>query len=126
MGYFAGPLVGRAIAFFPPRLIYPFIFLTAFVASYSARQSLFDIGLALIFGVVGYLMRRAEFSAPAFVIAFVLARGAEEAFRQSLLLSDSGIGIFLERPVAIAFLAIGLAVMLGRAFTAYRQRRTAQ
>jgi len=121
MGYFGGPLVGRVIAYFPPRLIYPFIFLTAFIASYSARQSIFDIGLALIFGVVGYLMRRADFSAPAFVIAFVLARGAEEAFRQSLLLSDSGIGIFLERPVAIAFLVVGFAVMFGRAIAAFRQ-----
>lgn len=126
MGYFGGPLIGRAIAIFPPRVIYPFIFLTAFIASYSARQSMFDVGLALIFGVVGYLMRRADFSAPAFVIAFVLARGAEEAFRQSLLLSDSGIGIFLERPVAIAFLAIGLAVMLGRAFNIFRQGRLRQ
>ena len=120
IGYFAGPMVGRAIAYFPTRLIYPFIFLTAFIASYSARQSVFDIGLALIFGVVGYLMRRAGFSAPAFIIAFVLAKGAEEAFRQSLLLSDSGFGIFLERPVAIAFLGLGLAVMIGRAISMTR------
>ena len=123
MGYFGGPLVGRAIAYLPPRLIYPFIFLTAFVASYSARQSIFDVGLALIFGVVGYLMRRAEFSAPAFIIAFVLAKGAEESFRQSILLSDSGIGIFLERPVAIAFLGLGLAVMIGRAVISARKVR---
>jgi putative tricarboxylic transport membrane protein len=123
MGYFGGPIVGRAIAYFPPRLIYPFIFLTAFIASYSARQSVFDVGLALVFGVIGYLMRRADFSAPAFIIAFVLAKGAEEAFRQSLLLSSSGIDIFLERPVAIAFLGIGLAVMVGRGVSVARQSR---
>ncbi len=120
IGYFGGPLVGRVIAYFPPRLIYPFIFLTAVIAAYSASQSLFDIGVALVFGIVGYLMRRAYFSAAAFIIAFVLAKGAEEAFRQSLLLSDSGIGIYLERPVAIAFMAIGVAVLIGRSVTVMR------
>jgi len=123
IGYFAGLIVGRAITFFPPRLIYPFIFLTAFVASYSARQSIFDIGLALVFGVIGYLMRRSGYSAAAFIIAFVLAKGAEEAFRQSLLMSNSGIGVFLERPVAIAFLIIGLLVVVGRAISMARSKR---
>ncbi len=122
IGYFGGPMVGRVIAYFPPRLIYPFIFLTAFIAAYSARQSLFDIGVALVFGIVGYLMRRADFSAAAFIIAFVLAKGAEEAFRQSLLLSDSGIGIYLERPVAIAFMALGLAVLIGRSIAVMRRK----
>ncbi len=123
IGYFAGPLIGRIIMFFPPRLIYPFIFLTAFVAAYSARKSLFDVGIALVFGIVGYFMRRAKYSPAAFIIAYVLAQGAEEAFRQSLLLSDSGIGIFLERPVAIAFLGIGSAVLIGRSLSVLRKKR---
>jgi len=123
IGYFAGPLIGRIIMFFPPRLIYPFIFLTAFVAAYSARKSLFDVGIALVFGIVGYFMRRAKYSPADFIIAYVLAQGAEEAFRQSLLLSDSGIGIFLERPVAIAFLGIGSAVLIGRSLSVLRKKR---
>ena len=56
-------------------------------------------------------MRRFDFSAPAFIIAFVLAKGAEEAFRQSLLLSDNGMLIFVERPVSVAFLLVGVAVV---------------
>jgi len=123
IGYFTGPLIGRIIMFFPPRLIYPFIFLTACVASYSARKSLFDVGITLIFGIVGYFMRRGNYSPAAFIIAFVLTKGAEGAFRQSLLLSDSGIGIFLKRPVAIAFLGLGLAVLIGRSLSAMRKKQ---
>jgi len=123
IGYFFGPLIGRAIACVPSRLLYPFIFLTAVIASYSPRQSLFDIGVALVFGIVGYIIRRAGYSAPAFIIAFVLARGAENAFRQSLLLSDSGIGVFLECPIAIAFMTIGLAVLVGRIVSDLRRKR---
>ena len=59
--------------------------------------------IALLFGIVGYLMRRTEFSTAAFVIAFVLAKNAEEAFRQAMLLSDDGILIFVKEPVALAF-----------------------
>lgn len=111
IGYFGAPLIGRLIGHVSPSVIYPFIFLTAFIAAYSARSSLFDVGVALAFGVIGYLMRRFDFSAPAFIIAFVLAKGAEEAFRQSLLLSDNGMLIFVERPVSVAFLLVGVAVV---------------
>jgi putative tricarboxylic transport membrane protein len=123
IGYFCGPLIGRAIAYVPARLIYPFIFLIAAIACYSPRQSLFDIGVALVFGIIGYLMRRTKYSTAAFIIAFVLARGAENAFRQSLLLSDNGMGVFLERPIAIVFIAIGLTVLISRSISELRRKR---
>lgn len=124
IGYFCAPYIGRLIGHVSPSVIYPFIFLTAFIASYSARSSLFDVGVALFFGVVGYLMRRFDFSAPAFIIAFVLAKGAEEAFRQSLLLSDNGMLIFVERPVSVTFLLIGVVVVGVRIIGLLRKPKT--
>jgi putative tricarboxylic transport membrane protein len=126
IGYFASPLIGRMISLLSPRIIYPFIFLTAFVASYSARSSLFDVGVMVVFGIIGYYMRRFDYSAAAFIIAFVLAKGAEEAFRQSLLLSDSGPWIFFERPIAVAFISLGLLVMIGRAVAVLRKKPAPQ
>lgn len=123
IGYYAGPLIGRAIAYLPARLIYPFIFLTAIVASYSSRASFLDIGIALIFGVIGYIMRRTEFSTAAFVIAFVLIEGAEEAFRQSLLLSNDGMLIFVKEPVSLAFLVVGTSVLIFRSISVMRSSR---
>ncbi len=114
IGYFFGPWIGRVIARVPNRILYSFIFLTAIIAAYSSRASIVDVFIALLFGVIGFCMRVGNFSAAAFVIAFVLARNAEEAFRQSLMLSDDGILIFVKEPVALAFLLIGLSVMLFR------------
>ena len=111
IGYFFGPLLGRTIALLSPNIIYPFVLITGFIAAYSARQSLFDVGVAILFGVIGYFLRLTGYSLPALLIAFVLAKNAEEAFRQSLLLSESGIGIFLDRPIAISFFIIGLSVL---------------
>jgi len=123
IGYWGGPLIGRLIAKLPARLLYPFIFLTAIVASYSSRASVLDVAVALLFGIIGYGMRRTEFSAAAFVIAFVLANNMEEAFRQALLLSDDGAWIFVTEPVSAAFLAVGFGVMIFRAYSSMQHNK---
>ena len=124
MGFWGGPLIGKTIARVPPKYLYPFIFLTAIAASYSARASIMDVAIALMFGVIGYGMRRTDFAPAAFVIAFVLADRMEESFRQALLLSDDGIMIFLREPVAGGFIAVGLIVVLVRIVSQRRQKRT--
>ena len=125
IGYWGGPLIGRVIAKIPARVLYPLIFLTAVAAAFSSRASILDVAVALIFGIVGYVMRRTEFSAAAFVIAFVLAKNAEEAFRQALLLSDDGVLIFIKEPVALGFLLVGLAVLIFRVVSVSRARPAA-
>lgn len=107
IGYWGSGLVGRMIALVPARMIYPFIFVTCYVAAFALRQALFDMVLVTIFGVVGYIMKRLEFSIPAFIIAFILGAGAETALRQSMMLHDSGAMIFFDRPIALFFFAIG-------------------
>ncbi len=126
IGYFGGPAIGRIIAYMPARLIYPFIFLTAIAASYSSRASVLDILIALIFGVIGYIMRRTDFSTAAFVIAFVLIEGAEEAFRQSLLLSNDGLLIFVKEPVSLAFLLLGAGVLVFRTISVLRSGKKSE
>ncbi len=115
IGYYGAAYVGRMILKIPTRILYPLIFLTSFVSAYAARGSLFDVWIMMIAGVAGWLMRKHGFNPPAFIISFVLARGAEEAFRQSLRLSDDGLMIFVQRPVAAVFIVIGVFVILMRA-----------
>ncbi|MEM0978162.1 MAG: tripartite tricarboxylate transporter permease [Pseudomonadota bacterium] len=125
IGYFGAPIVGKAIAALPTKYLYPFIFMTALAASYSSRASIWDVGFALLFGVIGYAMRRTNFSAAAFIIAFVLTSSMEEAFRQAMIISDNGVLTFVTNPVPAAFLALGAAVVGFRAWTSYRGAQTA-
>ena len=69
----------------------------------------------LLAGAAGFAMRRIGLPLAAFIIAFILAPGAEQALRQSLLLSREGWWIFLAEPVATGFLALGMSVSLWRA-----------
>ncbi len=114
IGYFGAAAVGRLIIKIPTRILYPLVFLTAFVAAYASRGSLFDVWVMVAAGFAGWLMKKLDFNPAAFVISFVLAGGAEEAFRQSLLLSDNGLMIFVTRPVALGFLLLGLSAVIFR------------
>jgi putative tricarboxylic transport membrane protein len=124
IGYFGAATVGRLILRVPMKVLYPIIFLTSFVAAYASRGSLFDVWVMVVAGFVGWLMRKLDFNVAALVISFVLARGAEEALRQSLRLSDNGMLIFVQRPVALAFLLLGVAAIFFRARALNRQTTT--
>lgn len=126
IGYFGATQVARIILKIPTNVLYPMIFLTSFVAAYSARGSMFDVTVMTVAGFVGWLMRKYDFNIAAFVISFVLAKGAEETFRQSMLMSDGGAMVFIERPIAALFLAIGLAAMGFRIRTILREQKIAQ
>lgn len=126
IGFFGATQVARLILKVPTSVLYPLIFLTAFVAAYSARGSMFDVTVMTVAGFAGWLMRKFEFNVAAFVISFVLAKGAEETFRQALLMSDGGALIFVERPIAAAFILLGLAAMGFRIRSIMKERRIAE
>ena len=108
IGYFGASQVAKIILKIPTNVLYPLIFLTSFIAAYSARGSMFDVLVMIFAGFAGWLMRKYDFNTAAFIIAFVLAKGAEESFRQALLMSQNGMMIFVERPVALAFIVLGI------------------
>lgn len=121
-GWFFGPAIGRLVSLVPTRYVYPTIFLVTVIASYSVRLNLFDVYVMMAAGLLGYVMRKLEFPTAAFIIAFILAPGAEESLRQSLLLSRNGWMIFLTEPVAAGFLAVGMLVIAVRTIVKLRQR----
>ena len=126
IGYWAAPLIGRIIALIPHNYLYPFIFATAIAASFSSRSSIADVGFAILFGVIGYGMRRTNFSAAAFIIAFVLSGSMEESFRQAMMISDNGLMTFITEPVSASFLAIGLGMVVFRSFGQLRKIKGAK
>ena len=131
IGYFAAPVIGKAIAVLPTQYLYPVIFMISLAASYSSRASIWDVGFAILFGVIGYGMRRTNFSAAAFIIAFVLTSSMEEAFRQSMIISDSGIMVFFnfeyqnKFSYAPIFLIIGAIVVGFRAYSTITKNKKA-
>jgi putative tricarboxylic transport membrane protein len=123
VGYFASGLIGKVIALVPAQMIYPLIFVICYVAAYALRQTLFDLVVMTVFGIIGYAMKRFDFSVPAFIIAFILGSGAETSLRQAMMLDDNGAMIFLQRPVALVFFGLGILAVVLRLRQMRRMKR---
>ena len=108
------PLIGLWIQILkvPYRVLYPIIIFFMIIGSYSLRKDFFDVLLLIIFGIVGYLMKKFQYAAAPMILAFVLGDQLENAFRQSLIISGGQFSIFVIRPMSASFLLISLLLLL--------------
>jgi len=108
------PLVGvwARIASVPFPVLGPIILVCAVVGAYSVRYLMFDVWMAVLFGLVGYAFRKMAFPLAPIVLACVLGPILETSLKQSLILSGGSPAIFVTRPLTAAILAITAALML--------------
>jgi len=108
------PLIGLWVQLLkvPYGVLFPLILLFCIIGVYTVSNNVWDIVIMLVFGAVGYLMKKFDYEPMPLVLAYVLGRMAEESIRQTLLVSRGSAAIFLERPIAATFLAVALAVVV--------------
>jgi putative tricarboxylic transport membrane protein len=100
-----------------------FIILFCLIGAYSLNNSTTDIYIAVIFSLVGLLMKRFEFEGAPLVLAFVLGPLLETALRRSLILSDGSLFIFVQRPISAAFIFFSAVVLVAPLFSKLRLGR---
>ena len=105
----------------PYTILMALIVVFCITGAYAQSNKLWDVGQMLAFGVLGYLMRRLGYSPAALVLALVLGPPAERALRQSLIISDAGVLVFFQRPIAAALTTIALAAIAVPAIRAVRR-----
>ncbi len=96
----------------PFTILAPIIFMLCVIGGYVPTQDLHDVWLMLIFGVVGYLMRKLDYPLAPAVLAIVLGPLAEPALRQSLIGSHGDMMIFFNRPISGTIMAVALLLIL--------------
>lgn len=101
--YLLGPWFIRIVAI-PRGILYACIAVVALVGSYVATYSLFQMLLAVVFGVCGYFLRRAGFPVISLLLGFILGPDLELYLRRSLSLNDGDASIFLTSPDSLFFL----------------------
>ena len=94
----------------PFTILAPIIFVLCVIGGYAPTQDMHDVWLMLIFGVVGYFMRKLDYPMAPMVLAIVLGPLAEPAMRQSLLISNGSFMIFVERPMSAGIMAAAVAL----------------
>ena len=114
-GYF-GTYIFAAFLKVREAILVPIILVISFIGAYAVNSSLFDVGLALIFGVVGYFLTKFGFPLPPIVMGLLLGPIAEESLRQSLVVSDGSWAIFVTKPISAVFLLVTALIMVRKAY----------
>jgi putative tricarboxylic transport membrane protein len=114
-GYF-GAYIFAAFLKVREAILVPIILVISFIGAYAVNSSLFDVGIALIFGVVAYFLIKFGFPLPPIVMGLLLGPIAEESLRQSLVVSDGSWTIFMIKPISAAFLIVTALIVLRKAY----------
>ena len=96
----------------PFSIIGPIIVVICFIGAFTAASKEFDIWLALIFGLVGYVFKKLDYPIAPLVLAMVIGDKAEDAFRQSMIFSQGSLSIFWSNPLVSTLMTIGLALLV--------------
>jgi len=100
-----------AILRVPFSIIAPLILVLCAIGAYSVHNSTFDVVLMLVFGVIGYALKKCNYPLAPLVLAIVLGDKAEEAFRQSLLGSQGSLGVFFSNGLVSTIMVLGLIAL---------------
>jgi putative tricarboxylic transport membrane protein len=100
-----------AILRIPFSVIAPVIMVFCAIGAYTVHNNTFDVVMMVVFGVVGYFMKKCNYPMAPMVLAIVLGDKAEEAFRQSLLASQGGLGVFFSSSLVSTIMALGLIAL---------------
>ena len=104
------PLFVRILTL-PFTILAPTIYILCVVGGYAPTQTMHDVWLMFLFGVVGYFLRKLNYPVAPAVLAIVLGPLAERSLRQSLLASQGDPLIFIERPISATCMFLALVLI---------------
>ena len=108
------PLIGIWVKVLeiPRPQLYAGILVFATLGAYSLHQSVVDLAVLLVFGLLGFGMRRYGFPTAPAIIGLILGPMAETQLRRALSISQGDMTVFVERPISASFLALTLILLV--------------
>jgi len=119
------PLIGMWVQVLklPYRVMFPLILMFCLVGVFASGSVVFDVFVMVVFGVLGYLMRKFGYEPAPLVLAFVLGPMLENNLRKSLMLSQGDFTFFVEKPISAVCLGLAVAVLAAPLLPALARRR---
>jgi len=111
-----------AILRVPFAILTPLIIVLCAIGAYAVHNSMIDIWYMLLFGIIGYVFKKLDYPAAPLVLALVLGDLAENALRQSLIISQGSLAIFFTRPIAGTITAVAIFFFLLPVLTPWWRR----
>lgn len=107
----------------PPVLLTTMVVPMTFIGAYSIQNSIFDIWMCLVFGLIGYLMEKVDIPVAPAVLAIILGPMAETNLRRGLVINHGDYMFLVERPISGVVLFFTLFILIYPIIKGYRQRR---
>jgi putative tricarboxylic transport membrane protein len=116
------PLIGLWIRVLrlPYYFLFPLIILFSVIGAYTVSGNVGDVVITIIFGLIGFLMRKFTYEPAPMVLGLVIGPLLETAIRRSLIMSRGNFAIFINRPIAATFVALALFMLLSPLFARHR------
>ena len=107
------PLIGLWVKVLkvPYPILFPAILLFCLIGAYSLSNSITDVIIMNVFGLIGYLFKKFKYEAAPLILALVLGPMMENSLRQSLILSAGDPMIFVNRPISGVILTIAFLIL---------------
>jgi len=119
------PLVGVWVSMLkvPYRLLFPAIMAFSAIGIYSVNNSAYEIYMAALFGVLGFLWIKLGFSPAPMLLGFVLGPMMEENLRRAMLMSRGDPSVFVTRPISLGFIIVTALILILMMAPAIRKGR---
>ncbi len=119
------PLIGIWVRVLriPYTILFPLIFLFCVIGVYSLNNNSVEIFVMLVFGILGFILRKAGFDAAPFLLALVLGPIMEGSLRQALIMSHGSVGIFFTRPISVVLIVLGVLFLITPLIPSLRKKR---
>lgn len=108
------PLAGLLVRVLsiPPKVLYPIVLGLTFIGTYAISYTTHDFYILIIFGLIGYLMGKANIPSSPMVLAVIIGNSMEQYFRRAYKVSDGDISIFVRSPICIILIILTIASIL--------------
>lgn len=121
------PLVGLWVQVLkiPTPYLYAGILLFATIGTYGISQSVFDLALLYVIGIIGFFMRRYDFPTSPVIIGMILGPFAEQQFRRAMTISQGDLSVFVTRPISATLIAIAILALVIPLIVQFKRTRQA-
>ena len=123
-GKFLTTLFAKVVSI-PQEILTPIIVIFCFAGAYSVNENYFDVGIALIFGILAWILRKLELPPVPILLGLVLGSMTETNFRRALLISNGSPKIFFSSVYCIIFLVL-ILLAVGAIVRGKMKERNAQ
>ena len=108
-----GAKIFARITLIPTQVLWPCVFMISIVGAYALDQSMFDVWIVLISGIIGFFMRRYGFTVVPLAIGLILGEMLKQRLGQSMVMLDEKWWLMFTRPLSLLFFCLTIAALLG-------------